>query len=227
MERHQAYRSNKRIILPVWLISVIVCFLFPARAEQPAAEGTVIFNRYYTVKLQDQHCGYARTAIRQSTSQFTFLNYINMTLDRMGQDVHLVVKNVSREKPTGELISMEMVVLASGLKSIRKAVLDADQLQRLFAMNGVDDRPWAALCTFLQKQRRYKIGIRSIKPESKRVYHAFDAEVLHSHSVHPGSLEDPQPLLKGALTSRPLGRKLHPGRGREHDCRLQPVDITH
>ncbi len=84
MERHQAYASNKRIILPVWLVSVIVCLLFPARAEQPAAEGTVIFDRYYTVKLQGQHCGYARIAIRQSPGEFTFLSYINVTVSRMG-----------------------------------------------------------------------------------------------------------------------------------------------
>ncbi len=128
MERHQAYRSNKRIILPVWLISVIVCFLFPARAEQPAAEGTVIFNRYYTVQLQDQHCGYARTAIRQSPGQFTFLNYINMTLDRMGQDMRVIVKSISRETPTGELISMETITLLGGFKSTRKAVLESEQL---------------------------------------------------------------------------------------------------
>ena len=128
MERQQAYGSNKRIILPVWLVSVIVCLLFPARAEQPAAEGTVIFNRYYTVKLQGQHCGYARIAIRQSPGEFTFLSYIKMNLSRMGQDIQLVVKNVSHEKPTGGLISMEMTFLVGGLKSTRKAVLEGDQL---------------------------------------------------------------------------------------------------
>ncbi|MCK4851261.1 MAG: hypothetical protein KAT11_07915, partial [Phycisphaerae bacterium] len=128
MERQQAYGSNKRIILPVWLVWVIVCLLFPARAEHPAAEGTVIFNRYYTVKLQGQHCGYARTAIRQSPDKFTFLNYIKMNLSRMGQDIKMVVKNVSHEKPNGELISMEMTLLVGGLKSTKKAVLDGNHL---------------------------------------------------------------------------------------------------
>ncbi|MBA7548494.1 hypothetical protein ES705_40954 [subsurface metagenome] len=128
MERYQAYRSNKRIILPVWLVSVIVCLLFPARAEQPAAEGTVIFDRYYTVKLQGQRCGYGRTAIRESAQQITFLNYVNITLGRMGQDMRVIVKSISRETPTGELISMETITLLGGFKSTKKAVLEGEQL---------------------------------------------------------------------------------------------------
>ncbi len=132
MKSHPAhYSKNRRTIRLFSLAVALTSFLSPALAEKSQVSTPVdkiTFDRYYTVKLQGQHCGYARTAIRQSPGQVTFLNYIKIKLSRMGQDMQVVVKSICRETPTGELISMETITLLGGFKSTRRAVLEGEEL---------------------------------------------------------------------------------------------------
>ncbi|MCK4850924.1 MAG: hypothetical protein KAT11_06215, partial [Phycisphaerae bacterium] len=68
----------------------VLLLTIPVSAESTPPKGKITFDRYYTVKFQEQHCGYGRTAIRESAQQITFLNYISIDLSRMGQDMRVV-----------------------------------------------------------------------------------------------------------------------------------------
>ena len=129
---NQTQPGNKPLRQSVSLIIVGVAILSsladPLSAQPTPHPAKITFDRYYTVKIRGQHCGYARTAIRQSASQMTTLNYINMTVTLMGQDVHLIIRTLSHEKPSGELISMEIATVTNGAQTRKKATVQGDQL---------------------------------------------------------------------------------------------------
>ena len=121
--------ANRKIAFLIFSTFAALLLSDPVWAQSSSAKGQIIFDRYYTVKCQSQHCGYARYAVRQSPDKITFLSYTNMTLSIMEQDMHIVVKSISHEKPTGELISMQTTTWTNGVRSTKKAMLQDNQLQ--------------------------------------------------------------------------------------------------
>jgi len=133
----------------------------PLWANTAPSQGKITFDRYYSVWINGQRCGYARNAIRQSTRQITSLSYVNMTIAQLGRDMPMVIKIISREKPTGELISMKMTFWTNGTQVTKTAVIQAGQLvvtTKIFAQKTVERFavPPGGFATEFQAQRLIK-----------------------------------------------------------------------
>ena len=128
--------TNARINRPKdWLVWAVLLILLsaPVCAKQAPSEATssnarTTFDRYYIVELQGQRCGYARTAARTSSDQVTFLTYVRMTLQQLGQNMLVVFKSTSRETPDGEMISIDQTVFTNGTEIKKKAVVQGKEL---------------------------------------------------------------------------------------------------
>ena len=119
--------NRSRINKPSLLILLVFLFV-QFWANTASAKGKITFDRYYVVEFEGQHCGYARAAVRESDDQITSLSYIRFTIRQFGRDMLIVSKNISRETPAGELISMDQTLFTNGTTVTNKAVLQGREL---------------------------------------------------------------------------------------------------
>ncbi len=151
-------RGAKQAVLAVLMVLFVIGSV---RAESVSSRGEITFDRYYSVWINSQRCGYARTAIRRSSRQVMSLTYIDMTISQYGRDMRVVMKIISREKPTGELISMESTIWTNGTELSKTAVVQDDQLavtSRVFGQAVVEHFaiPADGFVTELQAERLIK-----------------------------------------------------------------------
>ena len=131
-------------IVAVSTITAVLLLNANLWADSTSAKGTLIFDRYYTVELQQQRCGYVRAAVRESADRVTTLTYINITVQQLGQDMLLIVKSVSNATPDGEFISIDQTVYTNGTEIAKHAVLDGHELvvtTTLFGQQAVERYP--------------------------------------------------------------------------------------
>ena len=114
----------------VTVYGLIFAFLLAGslRADSASSKEKITFDRYYMVELQDQRCGYARTAIRESAEKITYLNYVHIMLRQFGQDMLMVFKLISHETHDGRLISMDQTLYTNGTEVTKTAHLESDEL---------------------------------------------------------------------------------------------------
>ncbi|NIA06047.1 MAG: hypothetical protein GWP14_00150 [Actinobacteria bacterium] len=112
------------------LLALVFAILFTGSlwADASPSAGKITFDRYYTVEFQDQRCGYARTAVRESADQITSLTYLRITLRQLGQDMLMVFKSTSHETPDGKFISMDQTLYTNGAEIAKTALLDGQDL---------------------------------------------------------------------------------------------------
>ena len=97
-------------------------------AGEPPSKAEITFDRYYTVELAGQRCGYMRTARRESKQQIVFLTYLQIAMQRSGSAIPIAVKNITRETPSGEFISSREYLNAGGMLVKKKALVESGQL---------------------------------------------------------------------------------------------------
>ena len=121
-------KNNRTITFLIFSSLAVVLLSGPVWAESTASQGQIIFDRYYTIELQQQRCGYARMAVRESADQITSMSYMRINLQQFGTDLLLVIKSFVRETPAGELISIDKISYSNGAEVTKRAVLEGQEL---------------------------------------------------------------------------------------------------
>ena len=98
--------AHRLRIIAVLTAASVLLFVAPVITAADSSKGKITFDRYYSIEVQGQRCGYGRSAVRESAEQITTLSYDHINLRIYGQNALLVFKDISRETPDGKLISI-------------------------------------------------------------------------------------------------------------------------